>query len=117
MVVVAREAPKSRRHHHQRQLIPGTEREKLKASMSSYSQSQSQWCNSDGASDPIAGKESYYPRSTTYSSSSITGATSVFCNCGVRAVKMTSYTKANPGRAFYRCPSWKNKRRSCGYFG
>ncbi|OWM84239.1 hypothetical protein CDL15_Pgr011624 [Punica granatum] len=27
-----------------------------------------------------------------------------------------TYTKANHGRAFYRCPFWKNERRSCGYF-
>lgn len=39
----------------------------------------------------------------------------IICNCGQRALRMTSNTNKNPGRTFYRCAFWNNEM-SCGFF-
>lgn len=54
----------------------------------------------------------------TLSSNSSQPSSHPWCFCGDEVVKLTAWTDANPGRAFYKCAAnvCGSPRRGCNYF-
>lgn len=84
--------------------------------MGCQSQAHCQCCKHGQQYDFASGHQSHNPMSRSQSSSSSTCGPSIFCYCGKKSIRITSNTRVNPGRPFFRCPLWRNKTLSCGYF-